>query len=166
MSDSNKKFTKPLIEKELIEFPERFSPNVLLRPLYQEVILPNIAYVGGGGEISYWLQLKAFFENQNDVGGNISTNNLKILINDSEVAQLFSDDFNVPAKKEFSIPLLANIPTKNLLNSDKNGLLGGLINSLLSKKVTVRIQGDLVYSFLGFQKDFLVDKTQEINIKF
>tara|TARA_R110002124_G_scaffold29705_1_gene103176 strand:+ start:47 stop:511 length:465 start_codon:yes stop_codon:yes gene_type:complete len=112
------------------------------------------------------LKAMAFFENPNDVGGNISTNNLKILINDSEVAQLFSDDFNVPAKKEFSIPLLAKIPTKNLLNSDKNGLLGGLINSLLSKKVTVRIQGDLVYSFLGFQKDFLVDKTQDINIKF
>ena len=46
-------------------FPERFSPNVLFRTLYQEKILPNLAYVGGGGEISYWLQLKAFFENQN-----------------------------------------------------------------------------------------------------
>ena len=64
LSNLNKKFTRDSIEKELIEFPERFSPNVLLRPLYQEVILPNIAYIGGGGEISYWLQLKAFFINQ------------------------------------------------------------------------------------------------------
>lgn len=42
--------------------PESFSPNVVLRPLYQEKILPNLAYVGGGGELSYWLQYRSFFE--------------------------------------------------------------------------------------------------------
>lgn len=46
---------------ELENHPENFSPNVLLRPLYQETILPNIAYVGGPGELSYWLQLKGLF---------------------------------------------------------------------------------------------------------
>jgi bacillithiol biosynthesis cysteine-adding enzyme BshC len=49
--------------KELIEkFPERFSPNVNLRPLYQEMILPNLAYIGGPAEIAYWLQLKSIFD--------------------------------------------------------------------------------------------------------
>jgi uncharacterized protein YllA (UPF0747 family) len=33
-----------------------------MRPLYQEVILPNIAYIGGGAEVSYWMQLKANFD--------------------------------------------------------------------------------------------------------
>jgi bacillithiol biosynthesis cysteine-adding enzyme BshC len=42
--------------------PEKFSPNVILRPLYQEVILPNLSYIGGGGEIAYWLELKAMFD--------------------------------------------------------------------------------------------------------
>jgi bacillithiol biosynthesis cysteine-adding enzyme BshC len=42
--------------------PENFSPNVLLRPLYQETILPNIAYVGGPGEVAYWLQLRSMFQ--------------------------------------------------------------------------------------------------------
>ncbi|RMG58790.1 MAG: bacillithiol biosynthesis BshC [Bacteroidetes bacterium] len=42
--------------------PERFSPNVSLRPLYQEMILPNLAYFGGWGELSYWLQLKGVFD--------------------------------------------------------------------------------------------------------
>ena len=41
---------------------EKFSPNVILRPLYQEVILPNLCYIGGGGELAYWLELKAFFD--------------------------------------------------------------------------------------------------------
>jgi bacillithiol biosynthesis cysteine-adding enzyme BshC len=47
-----------LLEKN----PEKFSPNVILRPLYQEVILPNLCYIGGGGEIAYWLELKSFFD--------------------------------------------------------------------------------------------------------
>lgn len=50
------------IELEVNENPERFSPNVALRPLYQELILPNLAYIGGGGEMSYWLQLKPIFD--------------------------------------------------------------------------------------------------------
>lgn len=49
--------------KELIQKnPERFSPNVILRPLYQETILPNLAYIGGPSEAVYWLQLKAVFD--------------------------------------------------------------------------------------------------------
>ena len=55
-------------EVEILELidkaPEKFSPNVILRPLYQEVILPNLAYIGGGGEIAYWLELKSNFEKQ------------------------------------------------------------------------------------------------------
>ncbi len=54
-------FSTSEIEKELSEFPERFSPNVILRGLYQESILPNIAFVGGGGEMAYWLELKPLF---------------------------------------------------------------------------------------------------------
>lgn len=44
------------------DHPERFSPNVSLRPLYQEMILPNLAYVGGWAEVAYWLQLKGVFD--------------------------------------------------------------------------------------------------------
>jgi bacillithiol biosynthesis cysteine-adding enzyme BshC len=54
-------FTEDEILKELESSPEKFSPNVILRPLYQEVILPNVAYVGGPAEVAYWLQLKSTF---------------------------------------------------------------------------------------------------------
>lgn len=47
---------------DLVELhPEKFSPNVIMRPLYQEVILPNLCYIGGGGELAYWFELKALF---------------------------------------------------------------------------------------------------------
>ncbi|HIA12007.1 MAG TPA: bacillithiol biosynthesis cysteine-adding enzyme BshC [Flavobacteriales bacterium] len=55
---------KELLE-ELANNPERFSPNVILRTLYQERVLPNLAYVGGPGEIAYWLQFKGAFDNYN-----------------------------------------------------------------------------------------------------
>lgn len=42
--------------------PEVFSPNVVTRPIYQQIILPNLAYIGGPGELAYWLQLKSAFE--------------------------------------------------------------------------------------------------------
>ena len=58
-------FTELEILNELENHPEKFSPNVILRPLYQEVILPNLCYIGGGGEIAYWLELKSNFEANN-----------------------------------------------------------------------------------------------------
>jgi bacillithiol biosynthesis cysteine-adding enzyme BshC len=55
-------FSKEEIFKLLKSNPEKFSPNVIMRPLYQEIILPNLCYIGGGGEIAYWLELKSFFD--------------------------------------------------------------------------------------------------------
>lgn len=55
-------FIEKGLRKEISHHPERFSPNVILRPLYQEMILPNLAYIGGAGEISYWLELKTVFD--------------------------------------------------------------------------------------------------------
>ncbi len=55
-------FTPSEIREELNNYPERFSPNAALRPIYQETLLPNIAYVAGPAEIAYWLQLKDVFK--------------------------------------------------------------------------------------------------------
>ena len=59
--DTEIKFTKKELEKKITEEPEKFSPNVILRPLYQEMIFPNLAYVGGPSELVYWLELKGVF---------------------------------------------------------------------------------------------------------
>lgn len=55
------RFSESEILAELESNPERFSPNVILRGLYQETILPNIIFVGGGSEVAYWMQLKDLF---------------------------------------------------------------------------------------------------------
>lgn len=53
---------KEALESEVEQHPERFSPNVILRGLYQETILPDAAFIGGGSEVAYWLQLKGLFD--------------------------------------------------------------------------------------------------------
>lgn len=56
------RFTDQEMKALVAKHPERFSPNVALRPLYQEVIMPNLAYLGGPAEVVYWLQLKGVFD--------------------------------------------------------------------------------------------------------
>jgi len=58
-------WTKEEIIAELHQQPQHFSPNVMMRPLFQEVILPNLCYIGGGGELAYWMELKDYFEAEN-----------------------------------------------------------------------------------------------------
>lgn len=59
--DADIHFTEEEIVKELHAHPDRFSPNVILRGLYQETILPGVAFIGGGGELAYWMELKNVF---------------------------------------------------------------------------------------------------------
>jgi bacillithiol biosynthesis cysteine-adding enzyme BshC len=61
VNNTDLSFSKEELFQLVETHPEKFSPNVILRPLYQEVLLPNLCYIGGGGEIAYWLELQSFF---------------------------------------------------------------------------------------------------------
>lgn len=61
-SAEQKQWQKNEIVNEVRQFPERFSPNVFLRPTYQQTVLPNVVYIGGGGELAYWLQQKPIIQ--------------------------------------------------------------------------------------------------------
>lgn len=65
INNTELKFSEAEILALLESNPEKFSPNVIMRPLYEEVILPNLCYIGGGGEIAYWLELKSYFNSAN-----------------------------------------------------------------------------------------------------
>ncbi|MDN3668859.1 bacillithiol biosynthesis cysteine-adding enzyme BshC [Echinicola jeungdonensis] len=60
--DTELRFPEDELLRLIEENPEKFSPNVVMRPLYQECVLPNLAYLGGPAEIAYWLQLKLVFD--------------------------------------------------------------------------------------------------------
>lgn len=108
------------------------------------------------------LTADASFLNPNDIGGKLKTDEIKVFVNDNELATVSTESFDVPAKKEFSIPLKANIPTDSILS---NKSIGGLINSLFSRKIKVQYKGDIIYKVLGFSYAYNIDKTEDIKIK-
>ena len=65
VNNTSLQFSKSEILELLEKHPERFSPNVIMRPLYQEIILPNFAISAAAAKSAYWLELKAFFEKVN-----------------------------------------------------------------------------------------------------
>ncbi len=81
-------FSQEEIIDLLKQYPERFSPNVLMRPLYQESILPNLCYIGGGGEMAYWLQLKQYFDSQGVVFPILLLRNSALLMSKKEWGKL------------------------------------------------------------------------------
>jgi len=108
------------------------------------------------------LTADALFLNPNDIGGELKTDGIKVLVNDNEMATVSTQKFKVPAKKEFTIPLKANVPTDSII-SNKN--LGGLINSLFNKKIKVQYKGAIKYKIFGFSYTYHIDKTENIKIK-
>ena len=109
VNNTNITFSKDEIMKEVDEKPKSFSPNVIMRPLYQEVILPNLCYLGGGGEMAYWLELKDYFEKVNipfpilllrnsvQVVSEKQVNKLEKL--DISLEELFLNQFDLLSKK-------------------------------------------------------------------
>lgn len=85
-----KKFSKEEILEELHNHPEKFSPNVVLRPLYQEVILPNLCYIGGGGELAYWLQLKSNFKANNITFPMLLLRNSALVVTEKQLKKIDS----------------------------------------------------------------------------
>jgi bacillithiol biosynthesis cysteine-adding enzyme BshC len=69
---------------EVDEHAERFSANVILRGLFQESILPNIAFIGGGGETAYWLELKEVFASCNIPYPMLIVRNSLLLVNEEQ----------------------------------------------------------------------------------
>ncbi|HUH29513.1 bacillithiol biosynthesis cysteine-adding enzyme BshC [Gelidibacter sp.] len=86
--DTDIRWTKDELLAEVNEHPERFSPNVILRPMYQEIILPNLCYIGGGGELAYWLQLKSNFEAQDVTFPILLLRNSVLLITEKQKERL------------------------------------------------------------------------------
>ncbi len=101
-------WTDKEILAEADKHPERFSANVILRGVFQEMILPNIAFIGGGGEIAYWLELQKVFEASNVPFPVLIVRNSFLMINEEQK--------ELAKKLGFEITDLFK-PTEQLINS-------------------------------------------------
>lgn len=65
LKNTDRKFTKSELIQILDKHPEKFSPNAVLRPLYQDTLFPTIAIVLGPSELAYFAQLRKAYESMN-----------------------------------------------------------------------------------------------------
>jgi len=108
-------FSKTEILEELSNFPERFSPNVIMRPIYQETILPNLCYIGGGGELAYWFQLKSYFKSQNTVFPILLLRNSALMVSVKQLEKI--EKLNLNLKDLFKKQdVLVNSKVKEISN--------------------------------------------------
>ncbi|HWB91782.1 MAG TPA: bacillithiol biosynthesis cysteine-adding enzyme BshC [Puia sp.] len=94
--DSKIRFTEAELRDELLHYPDRFSPNVILRGLFQETILPNLAFIGGGGETAYWLELKGLFERYRTPFPVLILRNSFLLVQRHWMEKLTNAGFSIP----------------------------------------------------------------------
>ena len=112
------------------------------------------------------LSANVFFINPNDVGGTLKSDGIAVYINDVKVGDVTAESFPVPAREEFSIPLRANIPAKKVFEENQGGVLGGILNSILTKSVKVQYQGSITYATFGLSYEYPIDITEEVPIKY
>ncbi|MGD1318986.1 bacillithiol biosynthesis cysteine-adding enzyme BshC [Chryseobacterium sp. 2R14A] len=123
--DKNIQFTEGEILTELENFPEKFSPNALMRPVYQETILPNLAYIGGNAEIMYWLELKDYFSELNLPFPILIPRNSMLFLKEKTLGKidkldLKMEDFFQNFTKITNNKILDNNEILNLLNEKEN----------------------------------------------
>lgn len=126
--DTNLKFSQEEILEELEHFPERFSPNAVLRPAFQESVLPNLAYIGGNAEIMYWIELKDYFESIDLPFPILVPRNSMLFLEEKtfkkiEKSKLKIEDFFGNFAEIINQKLLDNNEIKSLLETKKNELI-------------------------------------------
>ena len=138
LSDGKRELIKGgITEKEIEEHTESFSPNVLLRPFYQETILPNIAYIGGGAEVAYFMQLKTAFVQENIPFPILLLRNSAMLLNGNQNKKRQDLGFSVAdlflSEDELNKKYVLNQSQVNVSLADEQIELEKLYKSLATK---------------------------------
>jgi bacillithiol biosynthesis cysteine-adding enzyme BshC len=147
--DTDRKFTKEEILVELENFPEKFSPNALMRPVYQEKVLPNLAYIGGNAEIMYWLELKDYFEKINIPFPILIPRNSMLFIKEKtlgkiEKLDLKIEDFFQNFTKITNGKILQNNSILESLDAKENSLIHNFSELKILAETTEKSFGNMV----------------------
>ncbi|REC49000.1 bacillithiol biosynthesis cysteine-adding enzyme BshC [Chryseobacterium pennipullorum] len=147
--DTDIRFTEEEILAELENHPERFSPNALMRPVYQEKVLPNLAYIGGNAEIMYWLELKDYFSAVNIPFPILIPRNSMLFLKEKTVKKIeklnlkiedFFQNFTVITNHK----ILKDNVTLQLLEEQEGVLINNFSTLKTSAEATDRSFGNLV----------------------
>ena len=138
--NTNIGFTEEELIAELHLNPQHFSPNVILRALYQETILPNVIFVGGGGELAYWLQLKTMFDHYNVVYPVQLVRNSFMILNKLQTEMMNKLQLRTLDLFETDLQIINNILEKQNKKPQLNGefdQLEEIYNALQAQVLTI-----------------------------
>lgn len=147
--DKNIQFTEEEILSELENHPEKFSPNALMRPVYQENVLPNLAYIGGNAEIMYWLELKDYFSEINIPFPILIPRNSMLFLKEKTLGKIekldltiedFFQNFTVITNQK----ILEDNAILKLLNEKENLLINNFSELRASAETTEKSFGNMV----------------------
>ena len=141
INNTDLKFSEEELNQLIENNPKKFSPNVLLRPVYQQIILPNLAYIGGPSEIAYWFQLKTLFEHYKASFPILMPRNFALYINKVnqkkiEKLGLAIEDLFLDENQLKNIFISRNVEAPLEINEEKE-LFEKIFENLLKKSLLV-----------------------------
>ena len=104
------------------------------------------------------------FHNPNSIGGVLQVNQIKVWVNSIDLGNVNSTDFQVPPKKEFTVPIVFEIPY-NRIFKDKENIVLNVLTVLQTKNIEVSYKGNITYKLGSFSYDYPVDYTEVIELK-
>ena len=108
----------------------------------------------------------ALFKNDNDIGGKLVTENIDVFADGILVGQLKTEEFNIPKRDTFAMPLEGKFSTEKILEKGKQDILNSVLTIISAKKIPISFKGDLQFKKGPFNYTYHVDHTDEVRIKF
>lgn len=107
----------------------------------------------------------AIFNNPNNLTGSLSIDDIRIFVDNIEVGTVSSSEFDVPSKKEFSIPLEGKVSLSRIYKDHKNNILSSILKTIQTDSLNITYKGSIRYHLGDFSYPYKIDKQQKISIK-
>ena len=106
----------------------------------------------------------AVFENPNHLNGTLSIDDIHIFVDNIDVGTISSQEFDVPSKKEFTIPLQGSFSLSDVYKKEKNNILGSVIKLVQTDSLLVQYKGNIRYHLGNFSYPYKIDKEQKLSL--
>ncbi|MBW1297727.1 hypothetical protein [Aquimarina litoralis] len=107
----------------------------------------------------------AVFMNPNNVGGKLSIDDMHIFVDNIDVGTISSEEFDVPSKDEFKVPLEGTFSMSKIYENNKNNLLNSVIKMVQTDSLNVQYKGNIKYHLGNFSYTYKIEKEQKVSLR-
>lgn len=111
------------------------------------------------------LKANALFENPNHLKGKISIDDIHVFVDNIDMGIVSSQEFNVPAKGKFKIPIEGTFSLSKIYEDNKKGILGSVLKIIQTDSLLIQYKGNIKYHLRGFSFPYKIDKSQKVSLK-